>query len=79
MSVGLGSDGGGGAQQSVNLFVSQLGVFVDPLSCEGGVGGGMHGTERSHGRDEHAHGVGVVVETLHHLAQLNKEITSWWT
>ena len=71
VAVGLGSNCGCAAQQTVDLFVAGLLVLVDVLSRQSRVGTGMHGAHGGHRRDEHAHRVRVVVETSHHRRHLS--------
>ena len=49
----------------MNLFIAEVGVLIDGLSGQGGVGAGMHGAHTGQGRNKHAHGVSVVVEISH--------------
>lgn len=47
------------------MFVSELCVFVDGLSCECGVGVWFECGKGGNGGDEHSHGMGVVSEGFH--------------
>lgn len=70
VTVGVGSDGGYTTKETVNLLIPHLLVLVDALANEGGVLLGVEGGEGGNCTAEHAHGVCVVAEGVHHREQI---------
>lgn len=68
--VGVGCNRGDYAQEPVDLLVSDLGGLVDVLAGKGRVGLRVEGGNSCQCGDQHAHWVGVVVEGLHHDADV---------
>ena len=66
VSVGVGSDGRHSSQQSIDLFVPHLLVLVDRLPDQAGVLLGVKRGERGDGTAQHAHGMSIVPEGVHH-------------
>lgn len=66
VTIRKSSDGGHGADNAMDLFVASLLLQVNVLACQCRICLRVQSSERRHSADQHAHGVSIEAETLHH-------------